>query len=153
MARVLPIHEFVMSRDKKHAAVEKNSTAVAEAAAGGDVDVKKMNKCWTMELKFNNHIVRVLKQVDPELTITCGAAEVMNGILSNMMLKLIHTSFKNSLRRKKKSRLYVNDINAAVMEVFPPKMAKLARTAARKALTTRRVSKLSAIMDQTMSMN
>jgi hypothetical protein len=76
----------------------------------------------------------------------------MNGIISNMMLKLIHKSFKNSLRQRNKSKLSVKDINAAVVEVFPPQMAKLARQAGLKARTTRRVSRLSATIDQTMSM-
>ncbi|GAU14753.1 hypothetical protein TSUD_204020 [Trifolium subterraneum] len=142
MARVLPIHQFVLTRDKKPV-----------AAAAGDVDVKNMmNKCCTMNMsKFNIRIARVLKQVDPDLTITIGAAEVMNGILSNMMLNLVHKSFKNSLRRKNKSKLSIKDIRAAVVEVFPPQMAKLACEAALKALTTSTVSRLSATMDQTMS--
>ncbi|WJX97002.1 hypothetical protein P8452_78129 [Trifolium repens] len=149
MARVLPIHEFVMTRDKKRAAVENNSTVTA----AGDVDEKKMKKYWTNMFKFNNYILRVLKQVDPDSCITCAALEVMNGIISNMMLKLIHKSFKNSLRRRRnKSKLSVKDINAAVVEVFPPQMAKLARQAGLKARTTRRVSRLSATIDQTMSM-
>jgi histone H2B len=146
MARVLPIHEFVMTRDKKQA-------AVAAAAAAGDADAKKMKKYWTNMFKFNSYILRVLKQVDPDSCITCAAVEVMNGIISNMMLKLIHKSFKNSLRRRRnKSKLSVKDINAAVVEVFPPQMAKLARQAGLKARTTRRVSRLSATIDQTMSM-
>jgi hypothetical protein len=148
MARVLPIHEFVMTRDKKRAAVENNSTVTA----AGDVDEKKMKKYWTNMFKFNNYILRVLKQVDPDSCITCAALEVMNGIISNMMLKLIHKSFKNSLRRRRnKSKLSVKDINAAVVEVFPPQMAKLARQASLKARTTRRVSRLTATIDQTMS--
>jgi hypothetical protein len=37
MARVLPIHEFVMTRDKKQAAVEKNSTVTVTVTAAGNM--------------------------------------------------------------------------------------------------------------------
>jgi hypothetical protein len=64
-----------------------------------------------------------------------------------MMLKLAQKSYK----RKNKSKLSSKDIMSAVMELFPPQMAKLACTAARKALTNRRVTNLTHKMDQTMS--
>jgi hypothetical protein len=67
-----------------------------------------------------------------------------------MMLKLVRKSYKHSLRRKK-SDLSIDDINDVVMKAFPPQMAKLACTAARKALTN--VSQLSDKMDRTMSIN
>jgi predicted metal-dependent phosphoesterase TrpH len=136
------IYNFTMPRDKKPAAVNKNRTA---SAAAEDINEKKMKK-------INNEILQVLKQVHPNIPITCGALEVMNTIITNMMLKLVHKSFKHSLRRKK-SKLSVKGIDGAVVEVFPPQMAKLARTAARKALTNRRVTKLTHKMDQNMSIN
>jgi hypothetical protein len=49
--------------------------------------------------------------------------------------------------------LSIDDINDVVMKAFPPQIAKLACTAARKALTNRRVSQLSDKMDRTMSIN
>jgi hypothetical protein len=47
--------------------------------------------------------------------------------------------------------LSIDDINDVVMKAFPPQIAKLACTAARKALTN--VSQLSDKMDRTMSIN
>jgi hypothetical protein len=73
----------------------------------------------------------------------------MNIIITNMMLKLAQKSYK----RKNKSKLSSKDIMSAVMELFPPQMAKLARTAARKALTNHRVTQLTHKMDRTMSIN
>ncbi|KAK2412970.1 hypothetical protein P8452_73230 [Trifolium repens] len=101
-----------MPQDKKPTAVNKNRTALVAAE---DINEKKMKKNM---FKFNNVILQVLKQVHPNIPITCGALE---------------------------------DINAAVVEVFPPQMAKLARQASLKARTTRRVSRLTATIDQTMS--
>jgi anti-anti-sigma regulatory factor len=132
------IYDFTMPRDKKPAAVNKNRTAVAVAVE--DINEKNM-------LNFNNEILQVLKQVHPNIPITCGALEVMNTIITNMMLKLAQKSYK----RKNKSKLSSKDIMSAVMELFPPQMAKLACTAARKALTNRRVTNLTHKMDQTMS--
>jgi hypothetical protein len=131
------IYNFTMPRDKKPAAVNKNRTA---SAAAEDINEKKMKK-------INNEILQVLKQVHPNIPITCGALEVMNTIITNMMLKLAQKSYK----RKNKSKLSSKDIMSAVMELFPPQMAKLACTAARKALTNRRVTNLTHKMDQTMS--
>jgi hypothetical protein len=134
------IYDFTMPRDKKPAAVNKNRTAVAVAEE--DINEKNM-------LNFNNEILQVLKQVHPNIPITCGALEVMNIIITNMMLKLAQKSYK----RKNKSKLSSKDIMSAVMELFPPQMAKLACTAARKALTNHRVTQLTHKMDRTMSIN
>jgi hypothetical protein len=128
MARTM-IYDFTMPPHKKPAAVNKNRTAVTVAAE--DINEKNM-------LNFNNEILQVLKQVHPNIPITCGALEVMNIIITNMMLKLAQKSYK----RKNKSKLSSKDIMSAVMELFPPQMAKLACTAARKALTNRRVTNL-----------
>jgi glyceraldehyde-3-phosphate dehydrogenase/erythrose-4-phosphate dehydrogenase len=105
-------------------------------------------------LNFNNEILQVLKQVHPNIPITWGALDVMNTIISKMMRRLARKSYKrNSLRRRRRKtpNLSVEDIDAAVMEAFPPQMAKLALTAARNALTNHHVSQLSDKMDQTMS--
>ncbi|XP_045810217.1 histone H2B.1-like [Trifolium pratense] len=145
MARTM-VYNFTMPQDKKLVAVKKNRTAAVE-----DVDEKKMKKNM---FKINRNIFRVLKQVHPNISITCEAMKVMNTIINNMMLKLVHKSFKhnNSLRRNK-SKLSINDIMSAVKEVFPPQMANLARTAARKALTNSSVARLSHKMDGAMSIN
>ncbi|KAK2359133.1 putative histone H2B.1 [Trifolium repens] len=129
-----------MPPHKKPAAVNKNRTA--SPVAEEDINEKNM-------LNFNNEILQVLKQVHPNIPITCGALEVMNIIITNMMLKLAQKSYK----RKNKSKLSSKDIMSAVMELFPPQMAKLACTAARKALTNRRVTNLTHKMDRTMSIN
>ncbi|PNX70279.1 histone H3-like protein, partial [Trifolium pratense] len=47
--------------------------------------------------KFNKYMLRVLKQVHPNIPITCEALEVMNTMISNIMLKLVQKSFKHSL--------------------------------------------------------
>jgi histone H2B len=130
-------------RDNKPAAVKKNRTAAVE-----DVDDEKKNM-----FKFKNEILRVLKQVHPNIAITRGALEVMTTIINNMMLKLVQKSFKRNSLRRNKSKLSINDIMSAVMELFPPQMAKLARTAARKALTNHRVTQLTHKIDRTMSIN
>jgi hypothetical protein len=91
--------------------------------------------------------------VHPNIAITRGALEVMTTIINNMMLKLVQKSFKRNSLRRNKSKLSINDIMSAVMELFPPQMAKLARTAARKALTNHRVTQLTHKMDRTMSIN
>ncbi|MCI05778.1 histone H2B.1-like [Trifolium medium] len=96
MARTAFYHFiFTIPRDKP-TAVEKNWTA----AVVEDVDGKKM-KYWKKNMfKFNNDILQVLKHVHPNIPITCGALEVMNTIISNMMLKLVQKSYKHSLRHK-----------------------------------------------------
>jgi hypothetical protein len=134
------IYDFTMPPHKKPAAVNKNRTA--SPVAEEDINEKNM-------LNFNNEILQVLKQVHPNIPITCGALEVMNIIITNMMLKLAQKSYK----RKNKSKLSSKDIMSAVMELFPPQMAKLACTAARKALTNHRVTQLTHKMDRTMSIN
>jgi histone H2B len=112
---------------------------------------KKIKKCWKKNMfKFDHHIYKVLKQVHPNIPISCESIEVMNTIITKMMLKLVRKSYKHSLRRKK-SDLSIDDINDVVMKAFPPQIAKLACTAARKALTN--VSQLSDKMDRTMSIN
>ncbi|MCI77259.1 hypothetical protein A2U01_0098529, partial [Trifolium medium] len=58
-----------MPRDKKPAAAVKNKNGTAAAE---DVDEKKMKKNM---FKFNRNILRVLKQVHPNISITCGALE------------------------------------------------------------------------------
>ncbi|KAK2412943.1 putative histone H2B.1 [Trifolium repens] len=131
-------------RDNKPAAVKKNRTAAVE-----DVDDEKKKNMF----KFKNEILRVLKQVHPNIAITCGALEVTTTIINNMMLKLVQKSFKRNSLRRNKSKLSINDIMSAVMELFPPQMAKLARTAARKALTNHRVTQLTHKIDRTMSIN
>ncbi|GAU14727.1 hypothetical protein TSUD_203760 [Trifolium subterraneum] len=137
MARTM-IYNFTMPRDKKPAE-EKNED--------DDVDEKKkMNMYWN-----KNMLLRVLKQVHPNIPITSRALEVMKNIISSIMLKLVQISYARNLRRKNKSKLSINDITFAVMEVFPPQMAILARTAARKALTNHRVTQLTDKMDRTMS--
>jgi len=68
-----------------------------------------------------------------------------------MMVKLVQKSVKFSLRRRRKSKLLsAKDIMAAIMKTFPPHMAKLASSEARKALTTYNVNKLCDAMDRTM---
>jgi hypothetical protein len=76
------------------------------------VDKKKMKKCWKKNMfKFNHQIYKVLKQLHPNIPITCGALEVMNNMISKMMLKRVQKSYKHSLRRKK-SDLSVEDIDS-----------------------------------------
>jgi hypothetical protein len=87
------IYHFTMPQDKKPTAVNKNRTA---SVAAEDINEKKMKKNM---FKFNNVILQVLKQVHPNIPITCGALEVMNTIITNMMLKLVQKSFKHSLHR------------------------------------------------------
>ncbi|RHN66535.1 putative transcription factor Hap3/NF-YB family [Medicago truncatula] len=80
---------------------------------------------------------------------SCGALKSMNSIITNMMVKLVQKSVKFSLRPWK-SKLSAKDIMAAVMKTFPPQMAKLASSAARKARTTFDIHKLCDAMDRTM---
>ncbi|PNX55097.1 putative histone H2B-like protein [Trifolium pratense] len=139
MARTM-VYNFTMPREKKPAATVKKNRTVE--------DEKKIMKMYW----HKNMFLRVLKEVHPNIGITTGAMEDMKNIISNMMLKLVQKSYEVNLRRKKKSKLSVKDIMFAVMEVFPPQMAKLARTAARKALTNHRVTNLADKMDR-MSIN
>jgi hypothetical protein len=78
MARTM-IYHFTMPQDKKPTAVNKNRTALVAAE---DINEKKMKKNM---FKFNNVILQVLKQVHPNIPITCGALEVMNTIITNMI--------------------------------------------------------------------
>ncbi|CAJ2649358.1 unnamed protein product [Trifolium pratense] len=147
MARTM-VYNFTMPQDKKLVAVKKNRTGAAE-----DVDEKKMKKNM---FKINRNIFRVLKQVHPNISITC---EAMKEVFPPQMANLARTAARKALTNYSVARLShkmdgamsINDINDSVTEAFPPQMASLARAAAREALTDHRVSELSAIMDQAMS--
>lgn len=109
--------------DKKPTIVEKNSATV-----DADEEKKKKNqekeKKWSKMIKFKKYIYRVLKQVHPDIAISSKAVKIINTIITNIMVKIIHQSSKYiNLRRGKSKMLTVREIPAAVMEVFPPQMA------------------------------
>jgi hypothetical protein len=161
MARTM-IYHFKMTEEEKvdkkkkeeeNVDMEKKEEKKLDKKKIKKEEKKKIKKCWKKNMfKFNHHIYKVLKQVHPNIPISCGALEVMNTVITKMMLKLVRKSYKHSLRCKK-SNLSTEDIDGAVMEAFPPQMANLACTAARKALTHSRVSQLTHKMDRTMSIN
>jgi hypothetical protein len=44
---------------------------------------KKIKKCWKKNMfKFDHHIYKVLKQVHPNIPISCEAIELMNTIIT-----------------------------------------------------------------------
>ncbi|RHN64993.1 putative transcription factor Hap3/NF-YB family [Medicago truncatula] len=111
---------------------QNNSTAVM------DVDTvekeKKMKVKKSEMLKLNKFIYEVLKKVHPDIAISAGAVELMNTILTDMMLKLAQKASKHNKIRHKNSPLVEPDISAAVREVFPEDMAGLALLSALKSV-------------------
>jgi histone H2B len=77
-------------------------------------------------LKFNKYIYQVLKKVHPDIAISAEAINMMNTILTYMMLKLAQKASKHNKIRHKNSPLVEPDISSAVREVFSQKMADLA---------------------------
>jgi histone H2B len=77
-------------------------------------------------LKFNKYIYQVLKKVHPDIAISAEAINMMNTILTYMMLKLAQKASKHNKIRHKNSPLVEPDISSAVREVFSQNMADLA---------------------------
>jgi len=111
---------------------QNNSTAMM------DVDTvkkeKKMKGKKSEMLKFNKLIYKVLKKVHPDIAISAGAVELMNGLITDMMFKLAEKASKHNKIRHKNSPLVEPDISAAVREVFPEDMAGLALLSAFKSV-------------------
>lgn len=99
----LPIHQLLMATKKN-----KNSTVAAE---------KKI-------FMFNEYIYKVLEQEHPDIAIFAGAMDMMNIMISNVMMKLIHES-SNVTSSKKLTMMTAKEMNAVVKGVFPEEMAKL----------------------------
>ncbi|KEH29264.1 putative transcription factor Hap3/NF-YB family [Medicago truncatula] len=99
----LPIHQLLVATKKN-----KNSTVAAE---------KKI-------FMFNEYIYKVLEQEHPDIAIFVGAMDMMNIMISNVMMKLIHES-SNVTSSKKLTMMTAKEMNAAVKGVFPEEMAKL----------------------------
>lgn len=124
----LPIHQLLMATKKN-----KNSTVAAD---------KKI-------FMFNEHICKVLKQVHPDIAISTGAIDMMNIMISNVMMKLIHES-SNATSSMKLTMMTAKEMKAAVKRVFPEEMAKLALSAAIVPVTSFGIDQLCDTIDKTV---
>jgi DNA polymerase sigma len=74
--------------DKKKKEEEKKVDHKKKKEEGKKVDhkkkkEKKIKKCWKKNMfKFDHHIYKVLKQVHPNIPISCEAIELMNTIIT-----------------------------------------------------------------------
>jgi hypothetical protein len=102
---------------------QNNSTVVAM-----DVDVVTSDKVEEIKTrkkmpKFHKYIFQVLNKIHPDIAISCEAMNMMNTLITDMMLKLAQKASKCNKIRKKTSPLVESDIAAAVCSVFPDDMA------------------------------
>jgi histone H2B len=96
---------------------------------------------------FNEYIYKVLKQVHPDIAISAGAMDMMNIMISNVMMKLIHES-SNVTSSKKLTMMTAKEMKAAVKRVFPEEIAKLALSAAIEPVTSFGIDQLCDTVDK-----
>jgi len=92
----------------------KNSMDVGTTDKAKKIKIKKQSKMEHKKskmLKLNKYIYQVLKAIN-----------MMNTILTDMMLKLAQKASKHNKIRHKNSPLVEPDISAAVCQVFPEDM-------------------------------
>ncbi|GAU31325.1 hypothetical protein TSUD_315350 [Trifolium subterraneum] len=106
-------------------------------------DKQKKNRSSKKEmLNFNVYIYKVLNRVHPDLAISAKAMDMMNTMLTNMMLKLAQEASKSNKKRMKNSPLVEPDISYAVFKLFPRKMAHQALYSAFSCLITESVEEI-----------
>lgn len=86
-----------------------------------EIKIRKSSK--KKMLKFNKYIYQVLNKIHPDIAISGEAVDLMNTLITDMMLKLAQKASKCNKIRQKNSPLVEPDISAAVCAVFPEDMA------------------------------
>ena len=84
---------------------------------------------------FRLYINRVLKKVYPDVSISSGAAGVVNGLIFDMLQRISADAGK-VVAFNKKSTMTARELEAAVTMVLPGALAHQATYEAKKAVTT-----------------
>ncbi|XP_036266927.1 histone H2B subacrosomal variant-like [Pipistrellus kuhlii] len=88
---------------------------------------KKSRPCTDFNRNYSLYIRRVLKEVDPQRSISTGTLNIMNSVI-NSIFERISTQAYNLMSYRNRCTLTHGDIQKAMYMLFPGKRAKYAVT-------------------------
>ncbi|XP_036166856.1 histone H2B subacrosomal variant-like [Myotis myotis] len=88
---------------------------------------KKAHSCTDFNRNYSLYIRRVLKEVDPQRSISSGTVDIMNSVI-NDIFERISTQANNLMCFRNRCTLTHEDIQKAMYMLFPGKRAKYAVT-------------------------
>lgn len=88
---------------------------------------KKSHSCTDFNRNYSLYIRRVLKEVDPQRSISSGTLDIMNSVI-NDIFERISTQAYNLMCFRNRCTLTHEDIQKAMYMLFPGKRAKYAVT-------------------------